>query len=62
MCREPLAVIYRVARNPALQVIAVIGGENLTCCEIKCEMCHSSYRLSLSYTHIITHFGIKVNR
>ena len=58
---SPLAVVCRVACNPTLQVVAAIGGENFTRREIVCEMCHSMYRLSLSYTHIIPHSEWFVN-
>ena len=41
--REVFAVIGDVARDPTLQVVGAVGGENFTCGEIVCEMCHSMY-------------------
>jgi hypothetical protein len=52
LCLKPLAVIGDVARNPTLQVVAVVGGENFASGAIVSKMCHSHYP-SFFYTHII---------
>ena len=47
ICRRPFAVIGGVPSHPTLQVVGVVGGENLSSSKIVSKMCHS-YFLSFS--------------